>query len=76
MKYFRKYLEIKKNLTNNNKIVKNFSFLSLLQIFNIIAPLITYPYLIRVLGSENYGLIIYVQSLVIFLAIFVGFGFN
>jgi len=76
VKYFRKYLEIKKNLTNNNKIVKNFSFLSLLQIFNIIAPLITYPYLIRVLGSENYGLIIYVQSLVIFLAIFVGFGFN
>ena len=76
MNLFPKYQKIKKILINNNKIIKNFSFLSLLQIFNIIAPLITYPYLIRVLGSENYGLIIYIQSLVTFLAIFVGFGFN
>jgi len=39
-------------------------------------PLITYPYLIRVLGIEMYGLIVYVQAIMGFLVIIIGFGFN
>jgi O-antigen/teichoic acid export membrane protein len=42
----------------------------------MIVPLITYPYLIRVLGKETYGLVIFAQALVGYLQIMVGFGFN
>lgn len=57
-------------------LIRNFSYLSLLQVFNLILPLIVYPYLIRVLGKETYGLVVFAQSLVFYLVILVGFGFN
>ncbi len=47
-----------------------------MQIFNILIPLITYPYLIKVLGKEVYGLVVFVQAIVAYLVIIVGFGFN
>ena len=42
----------------------------------MLLPLITYPYLIRVLGKETYGLIVFAQAIIGYLAILVGFGFN
>ena len=42
----------------------------------MLLPLITYPYLIRVLGKEIYGLIVFAQAVVGYLVILVGFGFN
>jgi|SaaInlStandDraft_1057018.scaffolds.fasta_scaffold00631_20 polysaccharide transporter, PST family len=57
-------------------IFSNMSYLSAMQIFKMFIPLITYPYLIRVLGSETYGLIVFVQAIIAYLLILVGFGFN
>jgi len=59
-----------------NSIVSNFSYLSLLHIFNLLLPLITYPYLIRVLGAELYGLVIFSQSVVAYFQIVINFGFD
>ncbi len=42
----------------------------------MLLPLITYPYLIRVLGKETYGLVVFAQAVVGYLVILVGFGFN
>lgn len=57
-------------------LIANFGYLSLLQIFNLALPLLTYPYLIRVLGKEAYGMVIYSQAIVSYLVVFVNFGFN
>lgn len=54
----------------------NFSYLSAMQIFNIVIPLVTYSYLIRVLGSENYGLVVFAQAIVSYLMVLVSFGFS
>lgn len=43
---------------------------------NIVLPLITFPYLVRVLGVKNYGIVMMAHSLSIFLGIIVDFGFN
>ena len=58
------------------KFIDNFLSLSLLRILTLIVPLITYPYLIRVLGSEKYGLVMWAWSIDYFFIIFVNFGFN
>jgi len=57
-------------------LVQNISYLSLLQIFNLLLPFITYPYLIRVLGKETYGKIVFVQAIMYYFVVFVNFGFN
>lgn len=67
---------LKKAFINHKTLIQNFSYLSALQIFNLLIPLITYPYLIRVLGKETYGLVVFAQAVVGYLVILVGFGFN
>ena len=57
-------------------LIYNFSYLSALQLFSIILPLLTYPYLIRVLGSEKYGMIVFAQAVVGYLLVIVSFGFK
>lgn len=67
---------VKTKLINNKKIIENFSYLSIIQLINIILPLITYPYLIRILGKETYGLTVFFQAIVSYLVILISFGFN
>lgn len=59
---------------NHKRLVENFSYISLLQLFLILSPLITYPYLIRVLGQELYGWVITAQVLVSYAVIIINFG--
>jgi PST family polysaccharide transporter len=67
---------LKDNFLKNKILVENFTFLSALQITNLILFLITVPYLFRVLGSQNYGLIIFAQTIAFYFSIFINFGFN
>lgn len=67
---------IKRKIRNNKTVVSNFSYLSLLQVFSLLFPFITYPYLLRVLGFDIYGKIIFAQVIVTNLCILVNFGFN
>lgn len=44
--------------------------------FNLLLPLITYPYLIRILGKDLFGLVSFSQAIIGYLVILVSFGFN
>jgi len=67
---------VQEKLARNKGLIANFSYLTALQIFNMLVPIFTYPYLIRVLGKETYGLVIYAQVVVGYLLIIINFGFN
>ena len=56
--------------------LKNIGYLGVLKICNSIFPFVSYPYLIKTLGSEQYGEIIYYEGIAIFFAVFVSYGFN
>jgi len=56
--------------------VENFSYLSILRLIQILAPLLTYPYLIKVLGAEQYGVVILSTVIVGYFAILIDFGFD
>lgn len=57
-------------------LISNFSYLSILEITGLIFPILTYPYLIRVLGGELYGNIIYAQVLLSYVIITTNYGFS
>ena len=57
-------------------LVENFVSLSLLQGINYVLPLITFPYLFRTLGVDNYGLISLSSAIVSYFNILVSFGFE
>lgn len=61
---------------NNTKVVENYAFMTILQVLNICFYLLIYPFLIRVLGAESYGLYAYALAIVTLFITFVSFGFD
>jgi PST family polysaccharide transporter len=63
-------------LTDTNRLISNFLSLSSIQVANYILPLITVPYLVRVLGPERYGLISFSQAFISYFSLLTDYGFN
>lgn len=60
----------------SNQLVKNAFFLLMLQGVNYLLPLVTIPYLFRVLGAEKYGLVAFGYAFTQYFIIITDFGFN
>ncbi len=59
----------------NEKLLKNFLHAFILQGANYILPLLTIPYLVRVLGPEKYGLIFFAQAITQYFVLITDYGF-
>lgn len=61
---------------DHKTLIKNFGALSVLQGLNMVLPLVTLPYVLRVLGTEKYGVIVIANSLLAYFQSFTDFSFN
>ncbi|WP_106830636.1 oligosaccharide flippase family protein [Parabacteroides pacaensis] len=68
--------KLKSLLISKRDIVGNALYVSILQVFVVAAPLITYPYLVRVLGTELYGIVLSAQMLASYASLIIDFGSN
>ena len=57
-------------------VAGNFMWLSLLQVAGYVFPLITMPYLARVIGVEGFGKIAFAAAVMLWIQIFSEWGFN
>ena len=57
-------------------LVESFLSLSVLSGLNALLPLVTLPYILRVVGSANYGIYAYVYVLIQYLLLLSTYGFN
>jgi PST family polysaccharide transporter len=72
IKCIKQYL----NTEDKKRLFSNFLSLAVLQGTNYILPLITLPYLVRVLGAEKFGLIMFAQAFIQYFVILTDYGFN
>ncbi len=65
-----------RKIYDENIILKNMASLMSSQAINFILPLITYPYIIKIIGIAHFGKIQFVLTCMTFLALLVDFGYN
>lgn len=63
-------------LRKYKQIIENFFSLSILNGLNVLLPLITLPYILRVIGAEKYGMYVYVYVVVQYIVLVATYGFN
>lgn len=69
-------LKNKLKVQDNRVLLSNFFSLSALQMATYLFPLITFPYLVRVLGIELFGVLSMAMAAITFLQIFTDYGFD
>jgi O-antigen/teichoic acid export membrane protein len=67
---------LKELLIKYKVLVSNFSYLVVLQAVTLLVPIITLPHLFRVLGDATWGVVLFAQSIALYLGILVSFGFS
>ena len=76
---FNRLSQIKSRISSNKDgkvLVQNFAYLSLLQVAGYVFPLITMPYLARVIGVEGFGKIAFAAAVMVWIQTIADWGFN
>lgn len=67
---------LKATWRKHQTILGNFFSLSVLQVATYLAPVITLPYLVRVLGPSRFGLVELAHAIAVYLVILTDYGFS
>ncbi len=62
-------------MQKTSRVTKNTIMLYLIAVVKLVLPLLTMPYLTRVLSEQGYGLVSYVKNCMIYMTLIIDFGF-
>ncbi|MDP2039325.1 MAG: oligosaccharide flippase family protein, partial [Ignavibacteria bacterium] len=69
-------MALTEKINHNHRLIKNITALSFLQLMNYVFPLITVPYVVRVLGAEKFGMVSFAAAFVSYFTLLTDYGFN
>ena len=72
----RKYWNKIRRSKDGRTLLANFGYLSLLQVAGYVFPLITIPYLARVIGVDSFGKIAFASAVIVWFSTVADWGFN
>lgn len=72
----KQYLDKIKRSKDTKTLLSNFGYLSLLQVAGYMFPLITLPYLSRVIGVDGFGKIAFASVVIVWIQTIADWGFN
>jgi len=64
------------SIKSNRKVLRNMTWLGVLQFANYLIPLLIIPYIVRILGADIFGKITYAQNIISYFTLIVNFGFE
>ena len=67
---------LKSIIFNNKTIAKNTFYLSIIEVVRLIMPFVALPYILKTIGTENYGIIAFAQSIIAYFSVLVAFGLD
>lgn len=71
-----KLKRVKTTVFNHKTVIENYFFMTALQFLNAFFYFFIFPYLIRTIGKEGYGLYIFSFSVITYCISFINFGFS
>lgn len=71
-----KGMNILSELRNNQQVMKNITWLTVLQFANYLIPILIIPYIVRIIGVNLFGRVSYAQNIISYFTLFVNFGFD
>ena len=63
-------------LKEYKKIIQNAGYLGAIEVIRLILPFVALPYILSVIGGENYGIAVFSQTVISYFMIFVNFGLD
>lgn len=76
MSRLRSYIDRIRRSRDGKVLVANFGYLTLLQVASYLFPLITMPYLARVIGADGFGKIAFASAIIMWIQTISDWGFN
>ncbi|MCK4559662.1 MAG: oligosaccharide flippase family protein [Calditrichia bacterium] len=76
MKKIRQKLNTIVAVSEQKKLSANFANFGLFQIINYIVPLVTIPYIVRIIGPEKFGILSIAQAITYYLWIITDYGYS
>ena len=61
--------------TQNKILLKNTISLYIMNIVKLLFPILTLPYLTRILTTNTYGVVVYVKSIIVYVQLIIDYGF-
>ncbi|MCL4100575.1 oligosaccharide flippase family protein [Fibrobacter sp. HC4] len=63
-------------LKKHSAILKNASCLTVVEIASLVMPFVTLPYLLRTVGAEKYGMVVFAQTIAAYFSYLINFGLD